>query len=234
MALKDLFIINDDKEKKESPKTNSKPLFSETKFPEQTKTSQESSSFSVFNVFGSQKQPSQAEISNEHLNTAIELYQNGFDSINQDGYDFYEYYKAVTHGGVDNPQIYTMAFAMGSAMDKTISKDKLIQQSDFYISKINDVYSDFTSKGTSKKSELEQQKNSENQTLLNDLNSLNQQMENLKIQINDRETKLKAIDGKYSPLISDVEGKLSANSIAKDRIIKSIETVKQGIFTNIK
>jgi hypothetical protein len=43
-------------------------------------------------------------INAEHLEKAIELYQSGFDNLNQPGFDFYEYYQLVMNGGVTNPQ----------------------------------------------------------------------------------------------------------------------------------
>jgi hypothetical protein len=42
-------------------------------------------------------------INAEHLEKAIELYQSGFDNLNQPGFDFYEYYQLVMNGGVTNP-----------------------------------------------------------------------------------------------------------------------------------
>ena len=127
-----------------------------------------------------------------------------------------------------------MAFAMGNAMDKTISKDKLIQQANFYITEINKVYTDYVSKGNQKKSELTEQKNEENKALVNELTLMKQQLEALQTQIQDRERKLSDIDGKYLPKINEVEQKLMANDMAKDKIVQSIITVQNGINSNIK
>ena len=173
-------------------------------------------------------------VSQEHLNNALDVYQKGFDSLNQPGYDFYEYYQAVMNAGVDNPQIYQMAFMMGSGMDKTITKDKLVEQSNFYITEINKVYNDYVAKGNVKKQETIDQKTNENQSLVGELDLMRQQMEALKTQIADRETKLQAIDGKYGPKLQEIEGKLAANDMAKNKIIQSIEQVKNGIVNNLK
>lgn len=177
---------------------------------------------------------SPVNVSNEHLEKAIELYEKGFDSLNQDGFDFYEFFQSVSQGGMNNPQVYTMAYAMGMAMDKTISKEKLMSQADFYIAEITKVYDENVAKGNGKKDSLLKQKESENQTLANELTMFQQQLEALQIQITDRQSKLQAIDGKYQPQLDEVQSKLNANSIAKNKVIEAIEAVKSGININIK
>lgn len=239
MGLIDLFI-NSEENTTDKPK-NAETSQSQPKFPTTEPTEQKSSS--IFNFgFGSTPAPAPApaptftpstSVNPEHFAKALEIYENGFDSLNQPGYDFYEYFKAVAIGA-DNPQIYTMAFAMGSAMDKTITKDKLLQQSDFYLSEINKVYNDYVAKGSGKKNDLMNQKNNENQALVSELDMMNQQMEALRIQIIDRQNKLSAIDSKYGPMISDVDSKLMANESAKSQIVQKIEQVKNGIINNLK
>jgi len=236
MSWKDLFVNGDvnTEAKNQQPKQEATTT---TKFP--TTTNSTPASNNIFGFSMSQTQPQTStftggQVSTEHLEKALEIYQKGFDSLNQAGYDFYEFYQAVVHGGIDNPQIYSMAYAMGYGMDKTISKDKLLQQADFYLSEIRKVYSDNVAKGNSKKESLLAQKSSENQALSSELDLMRQQMEALKLQIQDRENKLSAIDGKYSPMISDVESKLSANEAANAQIVQTIQQVKNGIFNNLK
>jgi len=228
MGWKDLFIAGEentnDKPTQEKPVENT-----QMKFPTNTNN--------TFPTYTSPTQPVQfnsSQIPQEYLNKAIEVYKSGFDSLNQAGYDFYEFYQAITQGGVNNPQIYPMAFTMANAMDKSVTKDKLIQTAEFYLSEINKVYNDYVSKGNGKKQDLITQKNNENQALVNELSLMEQQLEALRTQIQDRQNKLNAIGGKYEPMISDVDNKLSANEIAKNQIVQSIEQVKTGIINNLK
>jgi hypothetical protein len=238
MGLKDLFIVSD--ENANEPKQEAvTPTPSTTKFPTSTPTSEESGG--IFSVFGFGKsdeptpQPTMStSVSNEHLQATLELYQRGFDSLNQPGYDFYEFYQAIMQAGVNNPQVYPMALTMASAMDKSISKDKLVQQSEFYIAEINKVYNDYNSKGLAKKQDLMAQKQHENESLVNELSLLRQQLEAIKTQIADKENKLSVIDVKYAPMISEVDSKIGANEMAKNQIVQSIEQVKSGIINNIK
>lgn len=209
-----------------------------TKFPETAQTSEVATPVFSFPTSVPTPQPttfaSQANVSQEHLEKAVELYENGFNSLNQDGFDFYEFFQSVSHGGMTNPQVYAMAYAMGTAMDKTISKEKLISQADFYIGEITKVYDENVAKGKGKKDNLLKQKESENQTLANELTMFQQQLEALQIQIADRQSKLQDIDGKYQPQLDEVDSKLNANTIAKNKIVEAIETVKSGININIK
>lgn len=237
MSLKKLFINSEEEANDNTKQVETKPSTTTT-FPSQT---EETKPFSSLFGFGSTPSPTPtptftptSNLNPDHLNKAVQLYENGFDSLNQSGYDFYEFFKAVIQAGADNPQIYSMAFAMGSAMEKTITKEKLVQQSEFYLTEINKVYNDYVNKGNSRKQELIGQKNSENQALLNELDLMNQQLEALKTQIQDRQNKLNAIDSKYGPMLSDVESKLMANETAKNQIVQKIEQVKNGIINNIK
>lgn len=240
MGFKDLFIVSDENEKaNETPQAETVKPTTTTKFPSSTPHVEESGG--ILGVFGFGKSEHEvatpmptASVSNEHLEKALELYQKGFDSLNQPGYDFYEFYQAVMQAGPTNPQIYTMAFTMASAMDKTISKDRLVQQSDYYLTEIEKVYNDYVSKGNSKREDLLAQKKHENESLVGELSLLRQQLEAITTQIADRENKLSVIDVKYSPMIGEVEGKIAANQMAKTKVVQSIEQVKQGIINNLK
>ena len=245
MGFKDLFIVSEETptDKPVEQTIPSPAPTSGTKFPTSSPQPEETS---VFSSFGFPKTepavvtptftstPSTKGVSEEQLAKALATYTNGFDSLNQPGYDFYEFYQAVIGAGIENPQIYTMAFAMGTGMDKSITKSKLISQSDFYLTEINKVYNDFVTKGNAKRQEVIDQKNHENQSLMGELDLMKQQLEQLETQIADRQNKLSVIDSKYGPIISEVENKLTANNMAKDKIVNSIELVKQGINNNLK
>lgn len=230
MGLKDWFIVSDENATTPTtPATVVEQPKEATRFPEAVKFPDSSASTPSFSNANS----SISTVTDEHFQKALELYQNGFDSLNQPGYDFYEFYQAVMNTGVDNPQIYNMAFSMGIAMDKTITKQKLSEQADYYLSEIMKVYNDYLSKGDFKRADVINQKTHENQTLIDSLNSLNQQLEAIKIQITDKQEKLAAIDTKYNPMINEVDNKIRANELAKTKLVDSINKVKQGIITNI-
>ena len=232
MAWKDLWVVNDEAPK-DKQKTEDKVVESSTKFPTSTSTPKEVS----VDVFKNETAPVQnfsSGASQEHINKASEIYQQGFDSMNQEGYDFYEFYKGLSEEDKSNPAVYGMAFRMASAMDKTLTKEKLVNQADYYIGEINKNYVSYVTKGNQKKQELITQKSHENETLASELTTLRQQLETIKSQISNNELKLAAIDSKYAPQLNEVESKLLANDVAKNQLIGSIDSVKQGIINNVK
>lgn len=243
MGFKELFINpdgnSDDEPKKDAPVVETpKTKFpsATTKFPSEANKGENTTFFGKASDEAPMPEQTQVvnQMSNEHLDKAYDIYQKAFDNLNKSGYDFYEFYQTVTSGGATNAQIYPMAFAMGSAMDKTITKDKLLQQSDYYISEINKTYNNYVTQGNNKKQELVNQKDSENQSLLGELNSMEKEFEQLRLKIQDRKDKLSAIGTTYEPNINEIDSKLIANDMAKNKIIQSIEQVKQGIANNIK
>jgi len=238
MGFKDLFFVSEETPN-DKPKTEPINKTDSFSFPSEEKEApvavkQTSSIFGSSPVQPTYVPPVASNVTQEHVEKALDLYQKGFDSLNQTGFDFYEFYQSVMSAGVGNPQIYGMAYSMGSAMDKTLSKEKLIQQADYYTGEILKQYEDFVNKGNSKKQEVENQKSTENQSLVSELDSMKQQLDALSIQIADREKKLSAIGEKYNPQLNEINNKISANLIAKDKIINSISEVKNGILTNIK
>ena len=42
------------------------------------------------------------------VNEVLQVYENGLDSINMPGYDFYEFYQAITSIGDSNEKTYKM------------------------------------------------------------------------------------------------------------------------------
>jgi len=142
MGLKDLFFVSDDsKNEQKNDATHQASIPNVTKFPSvNTNTTDTNISTTPTNNFST-------GVSNEHLQQTLELYQNGFDSLNQPGYDFYEFYQSVVKTGPTNPQVYQMALTMANVVDKTLTKDKLIEQAGFYTTEINKVYSSFDEKG---------------------------------------------------------------------------------------
>jgi hypothetical protein len=228
MGLKSLFFT--DAESKEEKPISKQVMPETTTFPgsEPIKTQ------TYFPTSSTPSAPFQGA-DNQHLDAVVEMYEKGFDGLNQDGYDFYEFFKAIMNsGGENNPQMYQMAMTMGMAMDKTMTKTKLISQADFYINEINKVYNHYVSSGNSKKQELVNQKNQENQSLSAELTNLRQQLEALTNQIKSKEGQLSMIDNKYQPTINEIDSKLRANDSAKDKILSAITTVKNGINNNLK
>ena len=224
MSFKDYFIEPDKTEVDKTKKT----VKETSKFPSE----QDSTTFPNGNTF----QPIQRsdQVSQELVSKFTDMYQKGFDSLNQAGYDFYEYFKAVMKGGVNNPAVYDMALGMAAAMDSSVTKEKLLSTAEFYLSEILKVYQNQVNSANGKKTALGSQRDLENQSLTSELENLQQQLSSLQLQIQDRKTKLSMIGDKYQPQVVDLDNKLMANDFAKNKIITDIQKVIDGINNNIK
>ena len=130
---------------------------------------------------------------------------------------------------VDNPQGYQMALSMATAMDASVTKDHLVSQADFYVSKLMELYNQHVTSGNSKKQDLLSQKDAENYSLSTDLGTLKQQLEFIQSQITQKESDLSTIDAKYTPLIAEVDAKLVANEVVKNDFIGKISKVKENL-----
>lgn len=92
---------------------------------------------------------------NPFLKEIFEVYDKGFESLNEPGFDFFELYKSVLVVGVTNPQSYQMAFTMGKSINSDLTKDFLLQKANFYITEIEKVYEKYNVVGKAKKQELD-------------------------------------------------------------------------------
>ncbi len=176
--------------------------------------------------------PSTAVQSNV-LNDIVQVYERGFESLNKDGYDFFEIYKAVMAVGADNAQAYTMAFAMGKGIKPDLSKAFLVENGQAYIAELNKVHAGYAQKGQAKLGEIKLQEKSENQQLISTIQSLEKQIADLQAQLTQRKAELEKLEGKYAGAIDEMEQKIVANDHAKDNIVASIQKVINGINQNL-
>jgi hypothetical protein len=239
--FKKLFIIEDipngklepskiDKEIVEFPKDKSE--VKEVKSPDLT-------SFTKNNLldlegFSLEKPETQVDISSEEIDKFlvkfIDLYNANLDKINQPGFDFYEYYNSVINLNLNDKLVYSMAFAMGKSLDKSLTTDKLLQSADFYLNDIDKNYRYIVDNGNNKIKELNTQKDTELSSLNQELTLLNQQLEDINKKIKEKQTLISNIDTKFTPLISEVENKLIANDIVRNKITNNMKTIKDGII----
>jgi DNA-binding protein H-NS len=185
--------------------------------------------------------PQNAAINQPALNEVLAVYEKGIDSINMPGYDFYEFYKAISTVGNAGTETYSMAFQMAKSMDSSISSHKLVTDAEFYISKINEVHSQYTSQGQQKINEIDSRRNEEKNKLMSEIeqgtsqiNMLKNQLQALESEINQKRITLTGVDAKYSPQEASVREKLLANDNAKQISVSKLIAVKEGILKFIK
>ncbi|RZJ48690.1 MAG: hypothetical protein EOO44_20245 [Flavobacterium sp.] len=168
-------------------------------------------------------------VTNPFLNEIFEVYNKGFESLNVDGFDFFELYKSVLAVGVTNPQSYQMAFTMGKTIKSDLSKEFLLEKSGFYISEIEKVYAKYDAVGKTKKSELDNSITKEKYNLSKSISDLEAKIIELQKELETKKMELQKIDPKNMEQLSEIQLKMEANDLAKQKILSSINTVITGI-----
>lgn len=168
-----------------------------------------------------------------HMDSIMKLYENGFAGLNRPGVEFYEFFEAVVEAGMNDPAAYKMALKMLSKMEKSMTKDSLILQSQFYVDELTKVHAGYMAEGLKKKNDLMADKNSEGQKLQIDIKTIQDQIEAMKNQLSVKQSQLSQIDSKYQPKINDFDCRLMANDEAKSRILGTINNVLNGIKSNL-
>jgi hypothetical protein len=178
---------------------------------------------------------------NSVVNEVLAVYEKGLDSINMPGYDFFEFYKAINSIPNGGDQAYIMAFQMAKSMDNTLSPTKLMGDADFYISKINEVFSNYVTQGNQKLNEILNDKNSEKTQLNKEVEAATKRLEDLRKEmlsietnINENKNKLTLVEGKYAPAENAVRLKLAANDNARQISIQRLQGVRDGILRILK
>jgi hypothetical protein len=167
----------------------------------------------------------------------LKVYEKGLESINMPGYDFFEFYTAIQAVDDSTGSSYTMAFKMAKTLDTSITPNKMIQDAEFYLSKIKEVYQQYKTQGSSKQGSLENEKKSLEKKIELEMNNYNKEIEQLKVRIQELENlnqnkmkELSQLPEQFNSKIESIKEKLSANDKAFQVSVSRIENVKNGII----
>lgn len=168
-------------------------------------------------------------LTNPFLNEIFEVYDKGFESLNQAGFDFFELYKSVLAVGVTNPQSYQMAFTMGKSIQPDLTKEFLLEKGSFYITEIEKVYAKYDTIGKAKKAELDNTITKDKYNLSKSIADLEAKIIELQKELEAKKLELQKIDPSNTEQLSEIQLKMEANNLAKQKILTSINTVITGI-----
>nr|WP_294781902.1 hypothetical protein [uncultured Flavobacterium sp.] len=168
-------------------------------------------------------------LTNPFLNEIFEVYDKGFESLNEAGFDFFELYKSVVAVGVTNPQSYQMAFTMGKSIKSDLTKEFLLQKGSFYVAEIEKVYAKYDTVGKTKKAELDNTITKEKFNLSKSISDLEAKIIDLQKELEAKKIELQKIDPINMEQLSEIQLKMEANNLAKQKILTSINTVITGI-----
>jgi chaperonin cofactor prefoldin len=220
---KSLFIVDEEAEKA-TKFGNNQPLR-----PTESAPATSSSDKASISQSSSGKIATNGEVTQD----VLAVYEKGFDSLNHEGYDFFELYKSVMAVGADNPQSYQMAFVMGKSIKADLTKSFLLEKAKVYVAEIEKVHAKYAEVGNKKKADLAQQLNSEKNNLNNSIKSLESQIASLQAELNKAKGELAIIDNKFGPTLAEMEARIIANDHAKQTLLSSIQKVINGINQNL-
>jgi len=172
-------------------------------------------------------------ISNEILSKVIEMYEKGFESLNQQGYDFFEFFRAIMATDPNNPQSYIMAYTMVNSMDNSINKSFLLNSADFYQKEILKVYSKFDEEGKKAKNDLLEKQRSEKEKLKIDIESLQSKIQIWQKELEQKSKLLQNFDADNFNSLQEIDQKILANDLSKEHILQKITQVSTGINNHI-
>jgi hypothetical protein len=228
-SFKDLFIKSDDEEEAgQNQQPVSEPV---TGFPVVNQSP------STANQSPALKKPN----ANPYFEEIAQVYENGLQSINMPGYDFFDFFTAIKAAGAQNEAVFKMAFQMGKTMDNSLTPQKLAADAEFYLSKLRDVHQKYADQGQQKLGSLNSQLRAERENLSSDANTMEIEISKLKQQILDLERKLSEtrntlskVDEKYKPQQDVIEKKLQANDLALQSSLQSLNVVRDAILLYLR
>jgi hypothetical protein len=172
-------------------------------------------------------------VSQSVLDSVVAMYEAGFESLNQPGYDFFEFFKAIESVGSHEPQMYKMAMTMAQTVDKKVNKELLLTKAEYYITEINKVHSQYFTQGTAKKEQILSDQKSQKELLYSEISHLEKSLIEIKEQIDKKRTQLQSVDTNMITEVSEIDQKITCNDLAKAKIQEAILTVVNGIKNNL-
>ena len=172
-------------------------------------------------------------VASDILDTIVEMYESGFESLNKPGYDFYEFFKAIKAVGSNDPQVYKMALTMAKGVDSSVTKASLIEQAEFYINEINKVHGQYKSQGNTKKQQIQDTQKKNKDILTNEIVVLEKKLLEIQNQVSVKKNELESIDATMMSEIVEIDQKIVANDVAKTKILETITEVSEGIKNNL-
>jgi uncharacterized small protein (DUF1192 family) len=168
-------------------------------------------------------------LNNPFVDEIVQVYEKGVDSLNMDGFDFFEMYRSVMAVGPTNPQSYQMAFAMGKTIKSDLTKEFLLEKSRYYIDEIEKVYAKYSQAGNTRKIDLDTSLTRDKVNLSKSISDLEDQIAALQQELEAKKAQRSQIDAGSHEQYTEIQQKIEANNFAKAKIIDSINLVVSGI-----
>ncbi|MDR6760662.1 uncharacterized small protein (DUF1192 family) [Flavobacterium sp. 2755] len=138
-------------------------------------------------------------------------------------------YKSVLAVGSSNAQSYQMAYTMGKSLNSDLTKEYLLEKGNFYITEIEKVYEKYNVIGKAKKKELDSTITQEKYNLSKSVSELETKIAELQKELESKKMELQKMDPNNEKQLLEIQLKIEANDLARQKILSSINTVITGI-----
>lgn len=171
----------------------------------------------------------------------VQRLQNLINQNNQPSFDFLEFTESLFEENQNpEPAVYKTVFRIAQKIDKSLTPSRLLESAMFYKDLVQRTAEAEISKGVTKKSDLQTEKDTEKSNLdkgLKDtrtkIQQLTKQIQDLQKQEDSLNGQLLVIDQKYEGKFTDIDKKVNAIRIAKEQVITSIVDIEAGIKSNL-
>lgn len=147
------------------------------------------------------------------------------ESINKPGVDFFEVWNAAIEMGGANSGNIKAAYTSLKYADKTLSKEKLQETGDFYISSLKKILETETVKRQDEKNKLLAQKEQEKASLTKEIIELEQQLIATQKKLADKKTQNDGINQKYQAPVEAIEQKITNGRDAVNNVLNEMQAV---------
>jgi len=147
------------------------------------------------------------------------------ESINKPGVDFFEVWNASIEMGGANSSNIKAAFTSLKYADKTLTKEKLQETGEFYISSLKKILETETVKRQQEKDKLQVQKEQEKANLTKEIDELEKQLVEIQKKLTEKKTQNDGINQKYKTPVEAIEQKIINGREAVNSVINEMQQV---------
>lgn len=175
------------------------------------------------------------------LEDFVQRLQNLINQNNQPGFDFLDFTESLFEEKQNpTPEVYKTVFRIAQKIDKSLTPSRLLESAVIYKDLVHQTVENEIVKGEAKKQGLQSEKDTEKNTLENNLKDTRLKIQQLTKQIQDLQNQdmtlsnqLLAIDQKYGSQFIDIDRKIGAIRSAREQVLVSIVDIEAGIKTNL-
>lgn len=166
-------------------------------------------------------------------NAKLKVYQL-LEGINKSGVDFFEVWNASIEMGGANATNIKSAYTSLKYADNTLSKAKLEDTGNFYISEIEKILGQESQKRKHEIEKLEAQKSGSKASLAQEITDLEAQIASLQERLGQKKAELENINQNYDPQIAELQQRILTGEASVNSVIQEMKDVLAIITQEIK